>query len=119
MALYETTFILRQDIPAHEAHKIGDKFADMVANLGGEVKKREYWGLRTLAYIIKKNKKGHYIMLGVSAEDSVVKELERNFKINEDVIKYLSIKVEEIDDAPSHMMQAPSELGSLEEQIEE
>lgn len=113
MAFYECTFIMRQDIAAQDVHKLADRFVDMVKNLGGEVLKREYWGLRTLAYIVKKNKKGHYIMLGLNAADSVVKELERNFKINEDVIKYLTIRVDKIDEAPSYMMQAPADSADL------
>jgi small subunit ribosomal protein S6 len=113
MALYECIFIMRQDIAAQDVHRLADRFIEMIKSLGGDVLKREYWGLRTLAYIVKKNKKGHYIMLGVSASDSVVKELERNFKINEDVIKYLTIRVESIDEAPSHMMQSPADSADL------
>jgi small subunit ribosomal protein S6 len=115
MALYESTFILRQDIPAHDVHKIADKFIEIATKFGSELIKKEYWGLRTLAYIIKKNKKGHYVMLGLSAPATAIKELERNYKINEDVIKFLTIKVDHLDDSPSFMMQAPSELGSFEE----
>jgi small subunit ribosomal protein S6 len=113
MAFYECTLIMRQDIAAQDVHKTADRFAEMVKNLGGEVLKREYWGLRTLAYIVRKNKKGHYLMFGINAENPVVKELERNFKINEDVIKYLTIKTDKIDDAPSYMMQAPADSADL------
>ena len=113
MAFYECTFIMRQDIVPQDVHKAADRFVDMIQSLGGEVLKREYWGLRTLAYIVRKNKKGHYMMLGVKAADSVIKELERNFKINEEVIKYLTIKVDKIDDAPSYMMQAPADSADL------
>jgi small subunit ribosomal protein S6 len=108
MALYECTFIARQDIAAPEIHKLADKFVDIVSGLGGKLIKKEYWGLRSLAYIIKKNKKGHYIMLGLDTTPEVIMELERNFKINEDVIKFVSIRVEKIDEAPSAMMQAPA-----------
>jgi small subunit ribosomal protein S6 len=115
MALYESTFILRQDIPANEVHRIADEFAKIATNFNASLIKKEYWGLRSLAYIIKKNKKGHYVMLGLSAPTEAIKELERNYRINENVIKFATIRVENLDDNPSPMMQAPSDLGSLEE----
>jgi len=117
MAFYECTFIMRQDIAPQDVHKAADRFVEMVTNLGGEVLKREYWGLRTLAYIVRKNKKGHYIMLGLNASDAAIKELERNFKINEEVIKYLTIRVEKIEEAPSYMMQAPADSADLSANI--
>lgn len=113
--LYESTFILRQDISAHDVHKVADKFVEILNKSGGELVKKEYWGLRNLAYHIKKNKKGHYVMLGISAASSAVKELERNYKINEDVIKFLTIKVDQLDESPSHMMQAPSDLSRFDD----
>lgn len=113
MAFYECTFIMRQDIAPQDVHKAADRFAEMAKSLGGEVLKREYWGLRNLAYLVRKNKKGHYIMFGLSASNDVIKELERNFKINEDVIKYLTIEVGKIEEAPSYMMQAPADSGDL------
>ncbi len=108
MALYECIFIARQDIPAQEVHKLSDKFSEIFTSAGGKVVKKEYWGLRSLAYEVKKNKKGHYIMLGVDVGSDAVKEFERNCKINEDVIKYLSLGVEKLDDQSSAMMQAPA-----------
>ena len=108
MALYECVFIARQDIPAQDVHKLADKFAEIFTSTGGKLVKKEYWGLRSLAYEVKKNKKGHYVMLGVEASGDAVLEFERNCKINEDVIKYLSIRVEEISQQPSTMMQAPA-----------
>lgn len=104
---YECIFIARQDIPAQDVHKLSDKFSEIFTNAGGKIIKKEYWGLRTLAYEIKKNKKGHYIMLCVEVGNDAVKEFERHCKINEDVIKYLSLKVKSLDDKPSMMMQAP------------
>lgn len=101
MPFYECVFIMRQDISAADVAKAGDNFVSMVENLGGKLLKREYWGLRTLAYIIKKNKKAHYTMLNFEADSSAIQELERNFKINENVLKYLSIKMKKFDDQPS------------------
>ncbi len=119
MAFYECTFIARQDIPAQDVHKLADKFVELFKGLGAQIIKKEYWGLRSLAYIIKKNKKGHYVMLGVSAEPKAISEFERNCKINEDVLKYISIKVDKIDEAASMMMQAPAKatpgVGAAEE----
>lgn len=110
MALYECTFIMRQDIPAQDAHKVSDSFVQLIEGLGGKLIKKEYWGLRSLAYEVKKNKKGHYIMLAIDAPSTTVKELERQFKISEDVLKYLTIKVEKIDISPSPMMNTPADL---------
>lgn len=106
--LYECVFIARQDIPTQDVHKLADKFVGLFEGHGSAIVKREYWGLRSLAYEIKKNKKGHYIFLGVRADSDTVKEFERNCKINEDVLKYLSLRVERIEEGPSVMMQAPA-----------
>lgn len=108
MAFYECVFIARQDVAAQDVHKLADKLTEIFKSYGGSLKKKEYWGLRTLAYIVKKNKKGHYVLLGVEANGDAVKEFERNCKINEDVIHYMSLKVDSIDDQPSAMMQAPA-----------
>ena len=106
--LYECVFIARQDIPAQDVHKLADKFVGLFEGHGSSLVKREYWGLRPLAYEIKKNKKGHYIFLGVRADAPTVQEFERNCRISEDVLKYLSLKVEKIEEGPSIMMQAPA-----------
>lgn len=108
MAFYECTFIARQDIPAQDVHKLSDRFIEVLSSFGAKIIKKEYWGLRSLAYLIKKNKKGHYVMLGVEASPEAVKEFERSCKINEDILKYLVIKVDKIDELPSIMMQAPA-----------
>lgn len=108
MAFYECTFIARQDIPAQDVHKLADRFMETLSGLGAKIIKKEYWGLRSLAYVIKKNKKGHYVMLGVQAAAEAVKEFERTCKINEDILKYLVVRVDKIDEAPSAMMQAPA-----------
>ncbi len=109
MSLYESTFIVCQDASAQDANNIAKSFTDLVENMGGKVIKKEYWGLRTLAYLVKKNKKGHYIMLSLDAEDKVMKELERHYRVKEEVIKFLTIRVDKIDESPSLMMQAPAE----------
>lgn len=120
MSLYECTFIARGDIPANEVNNLADKFVEIFTNMSGKLVKKENWGLRSLAYDIKKNKKGHYIMLGVEATPEAVSEFERQCRINEDVIKYLTIAVDTIEEAPSAMMQAPAKAvpgGSLENDL--
>lgn len=110
MALYEIVFILRQDIAAQDVNRISSQFEDVLLEGGAKILKKESWGLRTLAYVVKKNKKGHYIMLGVKADVAVVNELVRKLKISEDVINHLVLAVDAIDEDPSPMLQAPAEI---------
>ena len=108
MAFYECIFIARQDIAAPEVHKLADKFVEVFQEYGCKLITKEYWGLRNLTYVIKKNKKGHYIMLGIDGNSKATAEFERNCKINEDILKYMCIKVDHLDSTPSAMMQAPA-----------
>jgi len=105
MPFYENTFVVRQDVPSTQVEALAATFGDIVTNMGGKVGKKEYWGLRNLAYRIKKNRKGHYMLMNLEASGDAVKELERNMSINEDVIRYLTIRVDALDEAPSAMMQ--------------
>jgi small subunit ribosomal protein S6 len=104
MPLYENVFIARQDISGAQVDSLADGFTQLIAENGGEVKKREYWGLRNLAYRMKKNRKGHYVLLQVAAPAATVAELERTMRINEDVLRYLTIRVEAFDEGPSAVM---------------
>merc|ERR1712010_118988 len=106
MTFYECTFIIRQDLPAQDVSKITDKYEELVRKMGGNTVKKEYWGLKNLAYEIKKNKKGRYVFLGIDAPSSTINKIENNFKVSEDVIKFLTIKVKNIDNKPTLMMQA-------------
>jgi small subunit ribosomal protein S6 len=106
MPLYENVFIARQDISGAQVDALADAFTQIVADNGGEVKKREYWGLRNLMYRMRKNRKGHYVLLNLSAPPAAVAELERTMRINEDVIRYLTIRVDELEDGPSVVMQS-------------
>ena len=110
--LYECIFIARQDVPAADVNKLTDKFSELFESHNGSVVKKEYWGLRTLAYEVKKNKKGHYVCLSVKADAESLEEFERNCKINEDVLKFMSINVDAIEEGASLMMQAPEENAS-------
>ncbi|AQT04180.1 MULTISPECIES: 30S ribosomal protein S6 [Acetobacter] len=101
MPLYETVLIARNDISQQQVDAIIDGVIAQVEADGGSVKKREYWGLRTLAYRIKKNRKGHYVLLGLEMKAEMLKEIERQLAINEDVLRLLALRVDEIDEAPS------------------
>ena len=104
MPLYENIFIARQDISTAQVDALTETFANLVAESGGKVEKREYWGLRNLSYRMKKNRKGHYMLFNLDAPPAAVSELERNMRINEDVLRYLTIRVEEHETGPSAMM---------------
>ena len=97
MALYENVFIARQDVPQTQVETLTNQFAELVTSLGGSVSKKEYWGLRSLTYRIKKNRKGHYSLLAIDSPSAAVKEMERQISINEDVLRYLTVRVEELD----------------------
>ena len=104
MPLYENIFIARQDISTTQVEALTETFANLVAENGGKVEKREYWGLRNLSYRMKKNRKGHYMLFNLDAPPAAVSELERNMRINEDVLRYLTIRVDELEAGPSAMM---------------
>ena len=97
MPLYEHVVIARQDISAQQAEALNDQLKHLIEEHGGHIAKIEYWGLRNLTYRIKKNRKGHYSLLAIDAPSDAVKEMERQLSINEDVLRTLTIRVEEID----------------------
>ena len=109
MALYENVFIARQDVPATQVETLTNQFAELVTAQGGTVQKKEYWGLRSLAFRIKKNRKGHYTLMNIDAPSAAVKELERTMSINEDIIRYLTVRVDALEEGPSAVMQRGSE----------
>ena len=109
MRLYESVFIARQDITTAQVETMADEFAEIITSSGGSIKKREYWGLRALAYRIKKNRKGHYIMFNMETGPEALKEYERIMRLNEDVLRFLNIRIEEVIEGPSIMMQAKTE----------
>jgi small subunit ribosomal protein S6 len=105
MPFYENIFIARQDISSAQVEALAETFSQIVAQQGGQVAKREYWGLRNLTYRIKKNRKGHYVLFNLDAPPGAVSELERNMRINEDVLRYLTVRVEALEEGPSVVMQ--------------
>jgi small subunit ribosomal protein S6 len=115
MPLYESTFVVRQDVSRTDINKLIDSFSDIVKQNDGSVVKNEYWGLRNLAYKINKNRKGHYVMLGLNASHEAVKELERNIGLHEDVIRHLTVRVDKIEEGPSVMLQKSSRDEELPE----
>ena len=109
MALYENVFIARQDVPATQVETLTNQFAELITAQGGTVQKKEYWGLRSLTFRIKKNRKGHYTLLNIDAPSAAVKELERTMSINEDIIRFLTVRVDALEEGPSAVMQRSSE----------
>src|SRR4051812_40361779 len=105
MPFYETTFITRQDMSRADITKLTDSLGSIIEQGGGKVVKNEYWGLRNLSYKINKSRKGHYSMLAIDASPAAIKEMERNIRINEDVIRALTVRVDAIEEGPSAMMQ--------------
>jgi small subunit ribosomal protein S6 len=97
MAFYEHVLITRQDISPQQAEALNEELKTLIEGLGGHIAKIEYWGLRNLTYRIKKNRKGHYSLLAIDAPSAAVKEMERQLSINEDVLRYLTLKVEQLD----------------------
>lgn len=106
MPFYENVFIARQDVSAQQVEAMRDAFANIITERGGKVGRTEYWGLRSLAYRIKKNRKGHYVLMNIEASPEAVAEMERNMRINEDVIRFMTVRVEQPEEGPSAMMQS-------------
>ena len=106
MAIYECVYIARQELTAAQAEQLSKDLAKIVASNNGEIKSQEYWGLRNLAYKIRKNRKGHYTMFHIDAPSSTIEELERNMRLNEDILRYLTVKIDNLPEGPSVMMTA-------------
>lgn len=104
MPLYEHVFLARQDISAQQVEALMQSFRSILEEGGGSVGKTEYWGLKSLAYRIKKNRKAHYALMNIDAPHEAVAELERQLRLSTDVIRFLTLKVDEHDSAPSAMM---------------
>ena len=109
MPIYESVIVGRQDITKNQCEKLIDDFESLIKSLGGSVKKKEYWGLRNLAYEINKNKKGHYTMIIIEANPNSIAEYERNLKLHEDVIRFITIKIKDYDGKPSVIFQHSNE----------
>jgi len=106
MPLYEHVYIARQDATPQAVEDLTSQIKGTLESNGGKLVGQEQWGLRTLAYRIKKNRKGHYVMLNIDAPAAAVQEVERLQKINEDVLRYMTVKVEAFEEGPSAMMKS-------------
>ena len=104
MALYESVVIGRQDLTPIQFETLMDKFISVIQSFKGEIKKRESWGLRNLAYKINKNRKGHYILLNIESPPDAILEYERLMRLDEDIIRFLTIKIKHVDEKPSPLI---------------
>ncbi|MAS05403.1 MAG: 30S ribosomal protein S6 [Ahrensia sp.] len=104
MAYYEHVFLARQDISSQQAEELVAHFKGILEERGGKVEKVESWGLKSLQYRINKNRKAHFSMLNIDAPADAVQEMERQMRIHEDVLRYMTIRVDELDEGPSAMM---------------
>ena len=108
MPLYESVYIARPDISATQVETLTAVMTKILEENGGKVTKDEYWGLKSLAYRIKKNRKGHYSLLNIDCPAAALTEMERNMRLHEDVLRYMSVRVDEHEEEPSVMMQSKS-----------
>lgn len=104
MSLYEHIIIARQDISAQQAETLTQTFQTIITENGGKIAKTEYWGLRALAYKIKKNRKAHYTLVNIDAPHEAVHEMERQMRLSSDILRFMTIRVDEHEEGPSAMM---------------
>ena len=109
MPLYEHVFLARQDLAQAQVDALAENATKIIEDNGGKVVRTETWGLRNLAYRIAKNRKAHYVALDFDAPPTVVAELERQTQINEDVIRYMTVKVDALEEGPTVMMRKGAE----------
>jgi len=106
MPFYEHVFLARQDVPTAQVDAIIEEVGKIVQDQGGTVTKSEYWGLKPLAYRIKKNRKAHFVLMNLDTPPETVAELERRARIHDDIIRYLTVRVDKLEDGPSAMMRS-------------
>ncbi len=104
MALYEHIYLARQDLTAQQAEALTEQFKATVTSLGGVIGKVEYWGVKSLAYRIKKNRKAHFTLINIDAPPAALAEAERQWSINEDILRFMTLRVEVLEDGPSAML---------------
>ena len=106
MALYEHVFMVRQDASAGQVEALTDQFKAIITAGGGTIGKSEYWGIKSLTYRIKKNRKAHFSLMNLDTPSDAVAEMERQMRINEDVIRFMTIRVDELEEGPSAMVRS-------------
>ena len=114
MAYYESVLVFRQDLTEAQVKEKASKFIEIIKELGGDVKSTEFWGLKNLAYVIRKNRKAHYVLLNIELPGAQVAELERRSRIDEDVIRFLNVRVDELATTPSIMMKKNTDTEEAE-----
>ncbi len=119
MALYESVIIGRQDLTPGQFETILEKFIEVIKSSKGEIKKRENWGIRNLAYKINKNRKGHYMLLNIDGPPEAIQEYERLMRLDEDIIRFLTIKIKSVDEKPSPLMVNKPDRSKNESVIDE
>ena len=105
MPLYEHIYLARQDVSPQQVEEMTNTLTEVLTQGGGKVTKNEYWGLKSLSYRIKKNRKAHYSLLNIDAPAPAVAEMERQMRINEDILRFMTVRVDELEEGPSAMMQ--------------
>jgi small subunit ribosomal protein S6 len=105
MPLYEHIYLARQDVSPQQVEEMTNNFTEVLTQGGGKVTKNEYWGLKSLSYRIKKNRKAHYSLLNIDAPAPAVAEMERQMRINEDILRFMTVRVDELEEGPSAMLQ--------------
>lgn len=104
MPLYEHVYLARQDVSAQQVEELTAQFTGVIEQMGGKVTKNEYWGVKSLSFRIRKNRKAHFTLLNVDAPAAALTEIERQQRINEDILRYLTVRVDELEEGPSAMM---------------
>ena len=117
MALYESVIIGRQDLTPSQFDSLIEKFTSVLVSLKGEIKKKESWGLRNLAYKINKNRKGHYMLLNIDGPPEAILEYERLMRLDDDIIRFLTIKIKAIDEKPSPLMNSKTDKSKTETDV--
>jgi small subunit ribosomal protein S6 len=111
MPYYETVFISRQDISSAQVDALSDAMSEIITGDGGRISRREYWGLKSMAYRMKKNKKGHYVLLNYEAPPKTVREMERQMGLNEDILRVMTVRTEDLPEEASVVMANRGERG--------
>lgn len=118
MPYYESVFIARQDASTQQVEALTEKAVAQITEDGGKVTKIEPWGLRSLSYRIKKNRKGHYVLLNIDAPAPAVAEFERQLRLNEDVLRFMTLRVDALEDGPSAIVSGRGERGDRGDRVD-
>jgi len=111
MPLYEHVFLARQDVSSSQVEEMTAAIAGIIAENGGSVAKSEYWGMKSLAYRIRKNRKAHFTLMNIDAPAAALAEMERQMRINEDILRFMTVRVDALEEGPSAMMQKRDDRG--------